>query len=214
MKSHPILFSAPMVRALLDGTKTQTRRVITKAPAFDALSVFGPDFLTLAGNRDLLPVNVVAGDTLWVRESWRADKQMDHIKPRELHWLEPIFYEADKELRQPSCLMLMPGKLRPSIFMPSWASRIALVITEVKVQRLQDINEVDAIAEGCRPFFDKEAPEIINGIEVMPHRGPQFAFERLWDGINAKRGFGWSQNPWVAAYTFEVTNRPIEEGSA
>lgn len=146
MTDHPILFSAPMIRALLDGRKTQTRRIVK----------------WLDGNLEP-KAKYAIGDQLWVRESWRTFVSLDAEKPRDLLKGERgggIFFEADegglsyspqgehkwnygpREDRAPF------GKLRPGIFLPRWASRVKLPVVDVRVQRLHDISEADAVAEG------------------------------------------------------------------
>jgi hypothetical protein len=148
MTDRPILFSAPMVQSLIAGRKTQTRRIINKQAAHDAIAVFGPKFLTLPGNRDLLPVGVIPGDRLYVREAWRTWRSADELPPRDLipHDGRPLWYEADPfELRTG----LDVGRYRHARFMPRWASRLTLTVTDVRVQRLQDISEADATDKGA-----------------------------------------------------------------
>jgi hypothetical protein len=228
MTDHPILFSGPMVRALLDGRKTQTRRVITKQAALDAVAVFGPEFLTLPGNRDLLPIRAVIGDRLWVRETWQAhswatDCVTIRYRAEEktkgfTAQIEQIPYpDGDKNaFKFVACKG--PNHWRPGIHMFRWASRLTLTVTDVRVQRLQQISEKDAIAEGCSPFFDEDNPEIMKGPNGTEHRmaplkGPRDAFRNLWDSLNADRGFGWADNPWVAAFTFTVHPQNIDQGA-
>ena len=105
---------------------------------------------------------------------------------------------------QPAHAITPQGKTRVSIQMPKWASRLTLKVTQVRVERLQDISENDAIAEGCRPFFDHDNPEMINGMPMAPLMGPIDVFTTLWDGINNKPGTTWDDNPWIIAYTFTV----------
>ena len=195
---RPILFSGPMIRAHFDGLKTQTRRVLKPQP----FSNVHPMEVNTIGDADAwepvrFPISV--GDRLWVREAWRSCSQMDGVKPIALSKFEPILYEADGFLREPSCLMIKPGKRRPSIHMPREFSRLTLTVTDVQVQRLQDISRGDAMAEGC-PF-----PNMADG------PSPRDWFRDLWDGLNAKRGFGWDQNPWVAAYSYTVHRCNIDQ---
>ncbi|ATG35938.1 hypothetical protein PhaeoP23_01796 [Phaeobacter piscinae] len=214
MADKPILFSGPMVRALIEGAKTQTRRVITKEAAHDALATFGSDFITLPGNRDLLPVNAEPGDRLWVRERFAVSGIGWGKKPSEAMGGR-VHFHADPNHGWHSYW----GNWRPSIHMPRWASRLTLNVTEVRVQRLQAISEADAIAEGCRPFFDEDTSQIMkgpNGTEhkMAPLRGPADDFQRLWDGLNDGRGYGWEANPWVAAYRFTVARQNIDAAPA
>lgn len=204
MSEKPIIFCDPMVRSILSGTKTQTRRIIKKRPALDALSVFGPSILMQPGCADLLPCAV--GDVLWVREACRADEDMADQKYVE--------YLADSSRRlldlapDDNCsdafsdwwnLMSYrsndPGldgsKPVPSIHMPRWASRITLKVTGVKVERLNDISEDDAKAEGASPKY-------ANGWPSREHIG---GFYEIWQSINGPGS--WEENPWVAAISFE-----------
>jgi len=172
----PILFSAPMVRALLAGTKTQTRRLLKPQPAEDI-------GLTLAEN----PIRFAAGDRLWVREAWRVPAQDDQVKPRDL--IPQIAgYEADCG----TGFISATGRLRPGMFMPRWASRLTLHVTEVRVQRLQDISADDAEAEGV----DCSGPVAIN------------CYRDLWNQINGAGS--WDANPWVVAVSFTVERANID----
>lgn len=141
--SRPILFSAPMVRAILDGTKTQTRRALKGAQPADPV-----DRWLAAGQVLRCPYGAL-GDTLWVRETWRGD---------------PVEYRADTHSHGPADGSRDAESVnwRPSIFMPRWASRLTLRITEVRVERLQEISEDDAAAEGVAAYaaaYCSRAPE-------------------------------------------------------
>ena len=213
MKERPILFSGPMVRALIDGRKTQTRRVmkpnacglevdeITELPALDPILkcvVSGHSGVWEDGHGFDLRWNCpygVPGDRLWVRETW----QFDNAEYVALHKREPwhggpsreaaeVHYRATE--RHPD---IFP-KWTPSIFMPMWASRLTLEITNVRVERVQDISEDDAKAEGVT---------LIQG-NPRRHDGLDFSSEyaSLWDSLNAKRGYGWKVNPWVWVVSF------------
>lgn len=189
MKERPILFSAPMVRAILDGRKTQTRRVIKPQPSLT------PEMDTDAGIAKFYDVDEcigsircpygVPGDRLWVRESFYVQPEIWalHRGP------QPLDYAADVT---PDQVEDYAGK--PSIHMPRWASRISLEITDVRVQRVQEISDEDAIAEGYGAAF-----------------GPGFryrAFDSLWDSIHGSGA--WERNEWVWAVTF----KPIDARSA
>ena len=197
MKERPILFSGPMVRAILAGTKTQTRRLV-RLPAHDwALSGI-PEFLAVGpfGAR---------GDRLWVREAWQVDA------PRDGSWADTMFYGdrispldwIPERYRTPAHVLHRATWddgtrstalwWRPSIHMPRWASRLTLEVTEVRVQRLQDISEEDAKAEGV---------EMIDGDPTPPEWWSyRQEFGHLWDSLNAKRA-PWDSNPWVWAVSF------------
>lgn len=201
MKERPILFSGPMVRAILDGAKTQTRR-LCKVPAGYTM-----------GERDAwLPCpHGAPGDRLWVRETWQTGKGLDEHSPSKITAIAmeagyatgwgPLHYAADGHSVGTAIFDQgsgnfggMFGKVRQSIFMPRWASRILLEITEVRVQRLQDITEADARAEGVTPapFCKSGRPSGMEHVE---------AFEDLWDEINGDRAT-WASNPWVWAISF------------
>lgn len=200
MTDRPILFSGPMVRALLDGRKTQTRRVLKPQPA--QVDEVGRWYRMPSGGHSLNCYNLThaPGDRLWARETWRARLYSQDVRPRDMDPCTRIHFEADGE----------PGPIddgtnwdrqRPSIFMPRWASRLTLIITEVRVERLQDISETDAKAEG--PHQHEKWPREFHG-------SWREAFQELWDSINAKRGFGWHDNPWVVALTFTVHQANID----
>ena len=147
MKERPILFAAPMVRALLAGTKTQTRRALRVQP-HDGAEVVCDDFYptVIAKNGDEEPGPEVfgawwsdgeeavrcpygqPGDRLWVREAWRTDPQFDYLPPRDLDpAVAPVQYEPGPHAD------VLGGKLRPSMFMPRWACRLVLPLESVRV---------------------------------------------------------------------------------
>ena len=174
MNEKPILFSGPMVRALLAGIKTQTRRLVKYnnmlgEPAEWCSSVAEPGWIHICGDfRRFCPYGQPGG-RLWVRETWRSMGKCNK-------GTDVVFYRADGHV---------DGPWRPSIFMPRWASRITLEITEVRVQRLQEISEADARAEGAKHMPD--------------HR---WHFREIWDSINGKK-YPWASNPWVWCLTFK-----------
>jgi hypothetical protein len=201
MTDRPILFSAPMIRALLDGRKTQTRRVLKEQPpegakffAWDLgpagafASFIKPD---VRGNADLYPSRLPAwrGDQLWVREAFC---------PR-LGWPAPVakpHYRADDD--RPEWRSLW----KPSIHMPRWASRLTLIVADVRVQRLQDISEADARAEGVNP----DAWVQPDGTDTPSYVS---AFQTLWNSLHGPDA--WAANPWVVALTFTVHPRNIDQ---
>lgn len=202
MTERPILFSAPMVRAILDGRKTQTRRVMKPQPVPNPS---GGHWWSCAAARSMLGVEdflqdrrdwTIAGcaspygcGTLWVRETFCP---MGPSRPAG-YWTDPkwkgreCFYASDND--RP----LWAGKWRPSIFMPRALSRITLAVTDVRVQRVQSMTQEDAVDEGCEGHHGKNGGMFVNPLE---------AYAALWDSLNAKRGFGWESNPWVWAITF------------
>lgn len=195
MKERPILFSAPMVHALLDGSKTQTRRVV-KPRDLEWMDVH--QGLRELCNAERCPYGRL-GDRLYVREAWRTVAEANTLPPRNLTPAHRIWYEADDSL---SALRGLSGegKLRPSMFMPRWASRITLEITEVRVEQLQDISEADAIAEG----IDTTSMFPWRPDEVSSSSADVSRYALLWESIN---GVGsWAANPWVWAVSFQLAN--------
>ncbi len=201
MKEHPIIFSSPMIRAILEDRKTQTRRIILPQPtktindwSWDAEPVPAviyrrwPHRLIESRGRqkrsagELTPAKIrcrygVPGDRCWVKESflYRNNNR------------ESVVYRADLD-SEVAGMGAMYGGWKPSIHMPRSASRITVEITEVRVQRLQEISEGDAIAEGITCTHDVDG-------------SAQDHFAELWDSINAKR-MPWASNPWVWAIAF------------
>lgn len=184
---RPILFSSPMIRAILAGRKTMTRRVVNHAASMTGNM--------MEGEEDSWCPYGGAGDRLWVRETWATVQELDKLaassfKPFE-DWRKPeILYAADTREK-----LNKWGKWRPSIFMPRWASRITLEITSVKVERVRDISEEDAEAEGIA--FMRDIPDADETLSA------KVLFEILWDSINSKRGYGWDANPWVWVVSFK-----------
>ncbi len=199
MKERPILFSGAMVRSLLNCTKSQTRRVV-KGFALELLAPdgFTPEYVAMPENRNC-PYGY-AGDRLWVRESWRAPTSCDHMPPRSIADSEAVRFMADEVVGADAGF----GKGRPGMFMPRWACRINLEITGVRVERLQDISEADAIAEGIQRVGDgwqrfHVDPDAEIGQAFT--RNPVLAYRGLWESINGAGS--WDANPWVWCIEFK-----------
>jgi hypothetical protein len=205
-RERPILFSAPMVRAILDGRKTQTRRVVKPQPAsepdlwfIDASGAFaartaGDEWLTVRCPYGL------ASDRLWVRETWRLHERFSDVArivyaaSQGRSWTEMHEdFPAEKAGR------LAPSqKFKPSIHMPRWASRITLEITDVRVERLNDCSSEDAKAEG----LEWAAPTYgISGVAESWNADPVAAYRALWEHINGPDA--WAANPWVWVVSFK-----------
>jgi len=168
MKERPILFSAPMVRAIFAGQKTQTRRVV-KLPRGASWSdrlggtvdgfFFDDDGLRARGIGELFCPYGAPGDRLWVRETWAAGACADELSPSELYaptWLRDnggLWYQAGPDPDRVG-LVSRRGRWRPSIHMPRWTSRITLEITATRCERLQEIDDHDAMREGVSPMGD------------------------------------------------------------
>lgn len=224
MKERPILFSGPMVRAILEGRKTMTRRVFkgpseinnfqAAYPAADGSWIFwDKDFpdgkeVTLknyqSGGFDC-PYGQ-PGDRLWVRETWAAPLYCEDQPPSTTggHGL-PFWYRADGSCnftgaRTGGPAFMNRGKWRPSIHMPRWASRINLEITGVKVERLCDICANDCLAEGIN---GNEAIDFGTDDTFGDQATPEMCFHALWDHINGNRpGCSWDDNPFVWVVSF------------
>lgn len=199
MGDRPILFSGPMVRALLAGRKTQTRRVLEQQGDGMHLDRVGPTGWQFTGDGGLprrpIRVRYSIGDRLWVREAWRSDLAYDDLSPSAMGGEEPIRYEADGSHQTWGYPALSKtGRVRAGMHMPRWASRLTLTVTDVRVQRLQEIDQCDAEAEGV----DCSGPVAVNCYRV------------LWDSLNAGRGFGWDTNPWIVAVSFDVERANID----
>lgn len=219
MKERPILFSAPMVRAILAGTKTQTRRIapisdLNIKPHSDDLVTWGVSFTkplkgvlgSHSGGRfsDLQARSIIAsqfnpygqpGEKLWVRETWMdllgtgiERKTGDHGRYAYAADTPPGSYGDDQ--RKAYGL-----KWRPSIHMPRAASRITLEVTDVRVERLQDISEADAAAEGITPYPGHHGRWLSEHRPGLNYPSAIAAYRDLWESINGPSS--WDANPWV-----------------
>jgi len=206
---RPILFSGAMVKAILEGRKTQTRRIVIprqSKPKVAPLTMYpwliDGELQTFEDGRPLwvgdhpdYPYKSKwfacdygqPGDVLWVRETWKP------IDGRILYYATPGIEGHDQRAQ---LTLTSTGKAdgwRPSIFMPRWASRLTLEITDVRVERLQAITGPNIRAEGV----------IVDGGSLAPIEHWLAAFSKLWDGINAKRA-PWASNPWVWVIEFKL----------
>jgi hypothetical protein len=207
MADRPILFSAAMVRALLAGTKTQTRRIIKDAPTEPGWICY-----EAAGERKWIGPNgypsmpcalrFAKGDRLYVREHWRTESRAyDDLAPSEMDADYPVIYEADADWSTNKTV----GRFRQGMHMPRWASRLTLTVTDVRVQRLQEISEEDAKAEG----LEWVAPTWgIEGIADSWDADPVIAYAWLWESINGDGA--WDANPWIVAVSFSVEKVNID----
>lgn len=234
MKERSILFNAAMVRAILQGTKTQTRRVLrlphdmnfTGKLLTDLGYIASKDWIWAGFGRSEDPLYFKCpqgrlGDILWVRETWHAGSCSDKLKPAQIY---PNFYTVvngglwyPADEKKPSHPVTSMGKCRPSIHMPRWASRINLEITNIRVEKLQAINNADARQEGppyaCPHRHGTEGLET----EMMPGeiwRDPYAdrhntgyndcwvcAFRYLWGSICGP--LSWNENPYVWVIEFK-----------
>ena len=197
MKERPILFKGDMVNAILALLKWQTRRVVNEKFIKEFAGFNDAFFKNHASQYFNECPQGKPGDRLWVRETWRTIKFYDSFPPITLHPADaPIQYKADMSIKDNEKLIDILGKWRPSIFMPRWASRINLELTDVRIERVQDISEEDAYNEGGKP---------LDGIGLMePRLCYRRGFISLWDSINKERGYGWDANPLVWVEKFKV----------
>jgi hypothetical protein len=204
---RPIIFSSPMIQAILDGRKTQTRRIIKPSLGWDAMWIpskanetykDGVQRYTMKVNSQYslpyfkCPYGSI-GSILWVRETWRPT-----MNSMPTGW--PYDYKATVEADGTP----IEGPWKPSIFMPREACRIRLEITNIRVERVQDISEADAIAEGVESWFsdlfqetrykDYETP-------ISDWRNPDSSYRSLWTKINGTDS--WNSNPWVWVVEFK-----------
>lgn len=217
-----MLFSAPMVQAILAGRKTQTRRVAKPRRFPSILHGQGPDgfpeerwddsYILDPGNVDWLMAEAPAkaGETMYVREAFRFAKVYDGVKPAGVPNESTVFYEADGT----PIPALRGGKLRPGIHMPRWCSRIEREIRDVRLERLNACTPEDAIAEGLMVenwtgWGDEPGtrgppePDVYKGWAGQPdwEESPVEAYRLLWEHINGPGS--WAANPLVWVITFE-----------
>ncbi len=210
---HPIIFNTEMVKAILNGNKTQTRRIIKlpkKAYPFQIESISDiqiNDFYSVLLTNDTeieikCPYGKV-GDILYVREKFIGYwKNKEKNLPCMCDYI--ISYRAGgNKIYRTTFLHLFENhdrrKWKPSIHMPKWVARLFLEITNIRVERIQDITENDAMKEGTTPTT---TPHI-------PGKGRTYiqGFGSLWNSINEKRGYGWKVNPWVWAVEFKIIKK-------
>jgi len=209
MTDKPILFSAPMVRALLAATKTQTRREIK--PRGTRPSIFNggwtDSYVLDPGNESWRrqDIRVATGDRLWVKETWAPLTAVTHNDPGTQAIADGGFYRADEGTVDGEV-----SKWKPSIFMPRHASRLTLTVTDVKVERLQDISEADAKAEGAIPYHCAASKlDYYGPTHAMCGQDHRAGFCQIWEKINGIDS--WNANPWVVAYTFTVQRGNIDQ---
>lgn len=230
MKERPILFSAPMVRAILDGRKTVTRRSCKPQPSANAHTTSADGNPMGAWWETGKDINRCPygqpGDRLWVRETWsdvnlqgapgiayRADDDIRDLMEDETFLDNSGAFNYDDPRSKPyqfACwsedlIAGTEGRWRPSIFMPRWVSRILLEVTAVRVERLQEISEEQALAEGIIPHvrggwhWHPHDPGNVDDWHQFGFKSPAFAFQDLWIGTRGD----WDTNPWVWVVEFK-----------
>ena len=215
MKEKSIIFSTPMVEAILNGKKTQTRRVVIPQPGKDDPNI---RYCTLEGFQCAPPGEEIwadtdegesvqlkpkyeKGDLLWVRETWTCkgtnDKDLRALISYECgNWAWVQFNDPE---RYKKCIKKYQIK-QPSIFLQREAARLFLEVKSVCVERLQDISPEDAVFEGAvkNPHYIRYGGEPC----LVDHNRYREEYAALWDSLNAKRGYSWESNPWVWVYEF------------
>ena len=229
MKARPILFSGPMVRALLDGTKTQTRRAVKPQPPAEVqdagvISSGNPeangtwlwldhidlDCASQVGDDSRCPYGV-PGDLLWAREAWtlvpatayRMSEGLEQtVNPQDPHDAAIYCQGWDRSI----------PKWRPSIHLPRWASRLTLPIVDVRIERLSAISDADARAEGIVEIAPADRRDGMRHFGVpglkIDQPTPARAYIALWAAINGQASA--NANPWVWAVSFEVQHRNVD----
>lgn len=227
MKERPILFTGQMVRAILDGRKTETRRIVKPEPAypnaFDCLRreqsdvnqrvyIFQPNAQMAS---DYWKMPFVKGDLLWVKETHFVEITGDFtydVEGLKLSQWAPelikeaiIHYRATTELKNPD-----DWRWCASIHMPRWASRITLQVVSVHAERLQDITDEGAIAEGMDPEGSCRQDQYTDGSYARSYTelSPRDLYAELWDRINGEGS--WALNPWVWVIKFERIDLPTK----
>lgn len=202
VKERGIVMTTESIRAILDGRKTQTRRVVKPQPSEEWAD--GINELREKVPIEIIPSGIkpycMVGDRLWVRETWNC---FVFSRDAELYWptgfipkedprdSEHRHYEVDYRATSKG-----DGPWRSPYHMPRWASRITLEVIDVRVERVQEICELECYAEGIQL-----SPNPYENFEVEIVRE---AYHNLWDSINAKRGHSWESNPWEWAISFKV----------
>jgi len=239
MKEHPIIMSGNHPKLILDGTKSMTRRVLRPQPdlgldkceRYSHIDVgnYHPTLIDKDG--EMYPGDEIfgaytddgewvwkcpygqVGDRLIIKETWATENRYNHLKPSEVPQTAKIWYLADGQYN-PQIM----GKVRSARFMCRWMSRLTPPITEVRVEKVQEITFEDCLAEGLFALppdmiaeFGKDwQPPQANGKEPVDELADDLEsetkhiFSKLWDSLNAKRGYSWEVNPWVWVISFKL----------
>lgn len=227
MAVRPIIFSAPMVKALLAGRKTQTRRVAKITAIMGNVAITSPDeslielepgefkrgvfhYLSTGPLSGPYDARFAVGDVLYVREQARG-QGWDPAGDWEYFSVQYAADNVTRIARVPNAGICKPYRypeFTSGRFMPRWASRLTLAVTDVRVERLQDISEADAQAEGiCR--MDDGTWSWSEDTKVVGWHTPRGAFDALWTSINGPAA--WAENPWIVALTFNVHRQNVDQ---
>jgi len=206
MNEKPIIFSGPMVRAILEGRKTQTRRVCKLQPQIvDVEPKYEKHTWGFWHDDDYPNGRVIRcpfgsrGTVLWVREAWAQPFAESKNSNGVIYRADGADYLGLAE-RKHGWGEAESDSWKPSIHMPRKFCRLFLTVTDVRVEKLQNISDSDVRAEGISEAAIEKCREWLH-----PNDCPGEAFSELWNSINEKRGYGWKENPWVWIIEFEVT---------
>ncbi|HKM07716.1 MAG TPA: hypothetical protein VJ869_12100 [Sphaerochaeta sp.] len=210
-----IIMGAESVRAILDGRKTRHSFPVKPQPqehseveigmwsptgidkhgmAYPKPEVWGMSFESFGfGHIGVCP-HYKVGEIVYVKETWKVAENVT------VNSVAPVLYKAECN----SFALANIDNWKSPLFMPEWASRIHLEITDIKAHRVQDITEEEAMAEGIRPMYT-----ILPGECTGLTNDAVDEYADLWDSLNAKRGYPWESNPWVFAYTFKVVEGKV-----
>jgi len=231
MSIKPIIMQAESVRAILAGRKTQFREVVKPgklwpdgvqvlgvseiAPGYFQVRSYEGEAWEIGGDAPAeghsgivmgMPSPYRPGDILYIKETWAMHTASEGriYSPGDGHaWGSPIYKATFRGGLNPKCEGFTAW--RSPLHMPRWAARLWLKVTDVRVERLQDITEAEASAEGVQPEGVDIGGDCASPIIAPSHK---LAYETVWNQINAKRGYPWESNPWVFVYTFETTSQP------
>ena len=220
MKTRPIIFNGEMVRAILEERKTQTRRVIKSQPLYPGLEkmvyTLHPFAPSSVKGTPAEGINIALEENVWCHEDWVGNivgvqGKCPYGVPGDRLWVRETFfydgtdnppgihYRASANQADEEWFKEEGWKWKPSIFMPRKFSRITLEITNIRVERVQDITPADYRAEGISTFY----PAKMNSLDVEPMYRQRWI--DLWDSINAKKHL-WESNPWVWIIEFKVAD--------
>ncbi len=194
MKTTGMIFNGEMVRALLAGEKTQTRRLVKSRKDLNVGCLLSANEIAgeVNGGDYSNCLYGAPGDLIWVRETWAPSVHAQDSNSFENY---PVVFAASDPK-----MLTIDGKWRPSIHMPRWASRLTLRITDVRVERLQDLTEADAMAEG----ITTQKPN--SDYWRFRDDFARHEYSGLWDSIYGN----WVDNPWVWVYEFEVIHQNVD----
>ena len=194
-----ILFKPWKIKAIAeDDGEWQTRRVIKPQPCDDTTFIYADGYCSLQAKNGYAPYaksRYQVGEVVYIKEAWQVSIHYDRLSPSDLlaHPIVPVTYKYKPPF-------LLKGRWRSPLFMPEWAARYFIKITDIRAERLQKITEEDAKAEGVSLLGYTTSMGRILGKDTY-----RYSFEQLWDSINPK--YPWAMNPWVFHYSFKKAKK-------